>query len=265
MYGQTIFGGTVRGGRTTSSHHRGARTTRSGQTVVYPACATEQEALQCVLYVHNNATQIMAVGGDALGSVVHVSCAATLRDIMAGNGGGRGVFALDVKAENAAGAKAYLPGFCITLRREHHYTDASRARHVEPAGAYHTQIHWHEGEWRLTLDPVSKRTANSSSRRSVSHSFNYHGMPYLLEPVFRAWQSLRPRNVPPSGPRQSGQGLSLQDLHHVIQAQFLGVQFTESRECSPSWKEESRPLSLQLQHASPRAPTLPGDPAWSPP
>jgi hypothetical protein len=51
------------------------------------------------------------LGGDVLGPIVHVSCAATLRDIMAVNGGGCGVFALDVKAKIVSGAKAYLPGF----------------------------------------------------------------------------------------------------------------------------------------------------------
>ena len=223
MYGQTTFGSTVRGDRTTYAHHRGTRSTRSGQTIVYPACTTEQKALQCVLYVHDNATRILAAGGGALGPIVHVSCEAILRDIMAGNGGGRGVFVPDAMAKNVSRSKAYLPGFCITLREDHHYTTVSGAHHVEPASAYHAQFHWHEGKGRLTLEPISKRTADSSSRRFVSHPFAYHGLPYLLEPVFRAWQSLRPRNAPPSGPRQSGQGLSLQDFHPVLQAQFLGV------------------------------------------
>jgi hypothetical protein len=153
--------------------------------------------------VHDHATWILAAGSDAPGPVVHVSCAMTVRDIIVGNGGGRGVFAPSVKAKNAADAKAYLPGFCITLRRDHHYTAFFGAHHVKPA-SYRAQFHWHEEEGQLTLDHVSKRTADSSSRRSVSHPFAYHGMPYLLEPVFRAWQSLRPRNAPPSGPRQSG-------------------------------------------------------------
>ncbi len=180
MYGQTTFGGTVRGGRTSSSHDRGARTTRSGQTIVSPACATEQEALQCVLYVHDNATRILAAGGDALGLDVHASCATTLRDIMSGNGGGRGVFALDAKAKNAAGAKAYLSGFCITLRRDHHYTAASGARHVEPACAYHAQFHWHEGEGRLTLDPT-RRFSDAETRLSsdLSRTLPYHQLPSL--------------------------------------------------------------------------------------
>jgi len=87
------------------------------------------------------------------------------------------------------------------------------------------QFHWHEGESRLTLNPVSRRNADTSSRRSVSSPFAYHGLPYLLEPVFRAWQSLRPRYAPPSGPRLSSQGMSLHDFHPVIQAQFLGEHF----------------------------------------
>ena len=101
MYGQSTFGSAVRGGRTTSSHHRGARATRSDHTIVYLVCTTEQKAVLCVLYVYDNATRILAVGGDALGPDVHVSCAATLRDILAGNGDGHGVFAFDTKAKNA--------------------------------------------------------------------------------------------------------------------------------------------------------------------
>jgi hypothetical protein len=158
----------------------------------------------------------MATGGDTLGSVDHVSCAATLRDIMTGNGGGRGVFAPDARAKNVSGAKTYLPGFCITLRMDHHYETVLGANHVESAGAYQAQFHWHDGEGRLTLDPVSRRTADASARRSVSGPFAYHGLPYLLELVFRAWQSLRPRQAPHSRPRPPAQGLSLQDFHPVI-------------------------------------------------
>ena len=103
---------------------------------MYPACATEHEAVECVLYVHDNAIIIMTARGDTLGSVVHVSCAAALRGIMAGNGGGHSVFASDARAKNVSGAKAYLPGFCITLRRDHHYETVSGANHVESEGAY---------------------------------------------------------------------------------------------------------------------------------
>jgi len=69
------------------------------------------------------------------------------------------------------GAKFYLPGFRITLRKEHHYTTVEGARHMEPVGAYQAHIHWHEGADRLALDPVSQRTADASSIRYVSHPF----------------------------------------------------------------------------------------------
>jgi hypothetical protein len=253
MYGQSFLGGAVRGGRSTSSHHRGTRPPRSGQTVVYPACATEQEALQCVLFVHDNATRILGCRGDALSPIVYVSCAATLRDIMAGNGTGRGVFAPDTRAKSASGAKAYLPGFCITLRKDHYFTTATGAPQMETAGEYQAQFHWHEGEGRLTLDPVSKRTADSSSRRSVSHPFAYHGLPYLLEPVFRAWQEGHPRCAELPGPAKLNGGLSLQDFHPVIQAQFLGVQFTETGDWSPAWDEAGSPPRRPMPHLSPRA------------
>jgi hypothetical protein len=253
MYGQSFLGGAVRGGRSASSHHRGSRPPRSGQTVVYPVCATEQEALQCVLFVHDNATRILGGRGDGLSPVIHVSCAATLRDIMAGNGTGRGVFAPDARAKNTSGAKAYLPGFCITLRKDHHFITATGTPQVEAAGAYQAQFHWHEGEGRLTLDPVSKRTADSSTRRSVSHPFAYHGLPYLLEPVFHAWQVGRPHGPEAQGLQKLSGGLSLQDFHPVIQAQFLGVQFTETGEWSPAWTEPSSPSRRPKTHHSGRA------------
>ena len=142
---------------------------------------------------------------------------------MAGNGTARGVFAPDTNAKNASGAKAYLPRFRNTLRKDHHYTTAAGVRQTEPAGANKDQFHLHEGEGRFTLAPVSKRTADSSVRRSVSHPFAYHGLPYLLEPVFNAWQGERPRGASPPGHGKQTGGLSLQDFHPVIQAKFLGV------------------------------------------
>jgi len=66
--------------------------------------------MQCVLFVNDNATRILGGGGGGLSPIVHVSCAAIIRDNMAGKGTGCGVFALDVRAKNASGAKAYLPG-----------------------------------------------------------------------------------------------------------------------------------------------------------
>ena len=87
---------------------------------------------------------------------------------------------------------------------------------MEPAGAYQAQFHWHEGGGRPTLDPVSRRTADSSAYRSVSNPFAYHDMPYLLEPVFRAWHAERPRSRTPSGNRKQVDGLSLQGFHLAI-------------------------------------------------
>jgi hypothetical protein len=115
-----------------STHHRGNRPVRSGQTFVYLVCPTKQEALQCVLFVHDHATRILGVGSDGMSPVVHVSCAATLRDILAGSGTARGIFAHDANAKNQSVANAYLPGICITLKRGHYYTNVAGAQHMEP-------------------------------------------------------------------------------------------------------------------------------------
>jgi hypothetical protein len=249
MYSHAPTSGDVRGGRT-SSHHRGGRSARSGQTIVYPACATKQEALDLVLFVHDNATRILATGGDAFSPVIHVSCAATLRDIMAGSGATCGIFATDTKAKTLSRAKAFLPGFCITLRRDRSFTTVSGAHQVEQAGAYQAQFHWHEGEGRLTLDPVSKRTADSSSRPSISHPFAYHGLPFLLEPVFRAWQSEHQRPSTSGSQALAGPSLPLQDFHPVIQAQFLGVQFSETGGWSPAWKGDQLATPPPMRQAA---------------
>ncbi len=94
-----------------------------------------------MLFVHDNATRIMATGDDALSPVIHVSCAATLRDIMAGSGATCGIFATDTRTKMQSRAKAFLPGFCITLRRDHNYTTVSGAHQVDQAGAYQAQFH----------------------------------------------------------------------------------------------------------------------------
>ena len=101
MYGHTSTGGVVRSGRTSYyAHHRGNRLARSVQTIVFLARVIEQVALHCVLFVHDNATRILVViGGDGMSPFVRVSCAATLKNMMAGSGTRRGVFVPYVKSK----------------------------------------------------------------------------------------------------------------------------------------------------------------------
>jgi hypothetical protein len=111
----------------------------------------------------------------ALAPVVSISYAETLRDILVGNG--CGVFEPDAKCRHLPNAKAHLPGFCIDLYSDHSYTTATRVMHVEPAGSYQAQFHWHDGEGRLTLDPFVVRSTDMASRKSMSHPFVYNGLP----------------------------------------------------------------------------------------
>ena len=62
--------------------------------------------------------------------------------------------------------------------------------------------------------------------RSVSHPFAYHGLPSLLQLVILVSQAERPHDTATSRPRHLAPGLTLEDFHPVIHAQFLGVQFT---------------------------------------
>ncbi len=153
MYHQYNDTHSVRGGGRASTR-RGKRSSSSGQTVVYQFCSTEQQAIACVLFINDNASMILASVSAPLAPLVSVSCAHTLRDILAGRGSG--VLEPDAKCKHLPNAKAHLPGFCIC------YSSSTGVLHVEPVGSYHAQFHWHEGDGRLTLDPVSARTAAST-------------------------------------------------------------------------------------------------------
>jgi len=182
----------------------------------------------------------MILGGLAspLAPVISVSCADTLRDILSGNG--IGVFEPDAKCMHLPNAKAHLPGFCINLYSEHAFTTAAGVHHVEPAGSYQSQFYWHDGEGRLTMDPLSTRTMDITTRKSISHPFAYHGLPYLLQPVFASWherpQSSKPTTTPPADYSASCLGSpSLRDMHKVIHAQHLGVCFDGTSGWALAW------------------------------
>jgi len=88
-----------------------------------------------VLFIHDNASRIMASATGPLPPVVIVSCAYTLRDILAGNGSG--VFEPDAKCRHLPNAKSHLHGFCIYLYDDHSYTTTEGVLHVEHDGSYY--------------------------------------------------------------------------------------------------------------------------------
>ena len=132
--------------------------------------------------------------------------------------------------------------------------------HVEPTWAYRAQFQWHDGEGRLRLDPVSTRTGDGSHRCSISHPFAYHSLPYILQPFFRECHTYRRDGhiVPTTGTSFSGTKSPLapnalpcvipylRDMHKVIQAQFLGVQFDGTGDWRPIWSPDN-----PLQQLSP--------------
>ena len=80
--------------------------------------------------MHDHATRILGIGRNGMSPVVHVSCAATLRNILAESRTARGIFALDAKAKDQSGDKAYLSGIRITLKRGHNYTNVAGVQHM---------------------------------------------------------------------------------------------------------------------------------------
>ncbi len=113
---------------------RGKRSASSGQVVVYPFCTTEQQAIEYVLFIHDNVSRIMANVAGPFAHVVSVSCADTMRGILAGNGSG--VFEPDAKCRHFPNAKAHLPGLCIDMYIDHSFSTTAGVLHVELAGSY---------------------------------------------------------------------------------------------------------------------------------
>jgi hypothetical protein len=227
MYHQYSGPHQVRGGGTSWSR-RGKRAASYVHTVVYPFCSTERHAIQCVLFIHDNASRILASVAGSMAPVVSVSCAYTLRVILFGSG--CGVVEPGTRCRHLPNAKANLLGFCIDLYADHTYTIATGVLHVEPDGSYQAQFHWHDGEGRLTLDPVAARSTDLTEQMSISHPFAYHDLPYMLLLVFTVWKQ-RLHDWSASATGVTGQSPmsqaspSLRDMHKVIQAHHLGVRF----------------------------------------
>ncbi len=120
------------------------------------------------MFLHDNASRILTSVTGPLAPAASVSCADTLRDILAGNG--TDVFEPDDKCRHLPNAKAHLHGFCIDLYSKHSSITSSCVLHVEPHGSYQAQFHWHDGEGRLTLDPVAVRVTAMTSRIMACHT-----------------------------------------------------------------------------------------------
>jgi hypothetical protein len=83
---------------------------------------------------------------------------------------------------------------------------------------------------------------NLTSRKSISHPFAYHGLPYMMQPVFTAWQHHLRYGEAPTAPHadlatSAHPNPSLWDMHMVIHANPLNVRFDGAGGWSPSWSQ----------------------------
>ena len=107
----------------------------------------------------------------SLAPVVIVSCAATLRDILAGNG--CGASEPYVNGMHMLNAKAHLLGCCIDLLIDHSFIiNTSGALYIDSAGgSLPSTISPARWRGRLTMEPVSSRKTDMSSHKSISKPF----------------------------------------------------------------------------------------------
>ncbi len=84
-----------------------------------------------------------------------------------------------------------------------------------------------------------------------------------MQPFFLAWQDGHHREATTVRPWHSRPRLTLEEYHPVIQAQFLGVQFTESGDRSPAWQEVGT-TQLSPSASSSLAPVILHQPSPSP-
>ena len=101
---------------------------------MYPICSTEQHTNECVLFLHTNASRILKGVAGPLAPVVTVSCADTVRDILAGNNSG--MFEPDTNCRHLTNAKAHLSSFYIDLVIDHSFNTTNGVLHIEPTCAY---------------------------------------------------------------------------------------------------------------------------------
>ena len=87
---------------------------------------------------------------------------------------------------------------------------------------------------------MAARSTDLHPRKSISHPFAYHGLPYLLLPIFSAWKQhthdRKAHDMAAMGwASQTHSSPSLRDMHKVIHAQHLGVRFDGSGGWTPAW------------------------------
>ncbi len=213
-----------------------------------------------MLLVHDNATRILGSCGDGLAPIVHASCAATLRDIIAGTELDAESSPLTYGLKMLRAPKPISQNFAFLFGRtttipppRDEYTTRSLPEHT-----------------RRSFTGTRGRGGSPSTLCRRGPPTPHRGVPCPTpSPTMNCrtlWnqcfahgsQSAPVVCATPPGQRNNDGGLSLHDFHPVIQAHIMGVLFTETRVWSSAWKEEALPTPPQLQQIPPLHPTLTG-------
>ena len=94
-----------------------------GHTMLCSIVKTEEEAEECVLFMQYVETRLLRARGGFLEPIIKVSYVEALRQILASTCSAVvGIFLPNVKCKAPNNDKAHLPGFPITLIKDHHCT-----------------------------------------------------------------------------------------------------------------------------------------------
>jgi len=98
----------------------------------------------------------------------------------------------DALSQAPGKAKHFFPGFVIRFHQTHQIVTPTRAFESLSPGDYQGQLHWHDGQGRMTIDASSPHlTADGSSHPHFSAEFAYYFLPVIRSPVLQAWAASR--------------------------------------------------------------------------
>ena len=145
--------------------------------------------------------------------LVYVSLMEGARSHVAKTSSTTGTFCPYALAATPGKAKHVFPGFTIRFLRDHLFTNSAGVMQTLTHGDYQGQIHWHDGQGRLTIDASSfPLTSDESRHPHFSADFAYYSLLLLLTPVIQTGVSARAvgsrYNLAPSPQQEQGHALA---------------------------------------------------------
>jgi hypothetical protein len=157
---------------------------------IYPIIPDNDTAFAFVEFVHCRGTTILQSTGGSIAPPIYVSLMEGARNHVTNTGSKVGKFKPNPLSQAPEIAKHFLPKFTIRFHQVHHFVPPARSLETLEPRDYQGQLHWHDGQGRMTIDASSyPLTTDGSGHSHFSADFAYYSLPILLKPVIHAWSA----------------------------------------------------------------------------